>query len=57
MTTQLLNYINGSWTRSAVSNYLDVINPATAQALAAVPLSPGAEVGAAAEKAAAAFVE
>lgn len=54
---QLLNYVDGQWVRSAASNYLDVTNPATAQALTTVPMSPGAEVETAVAKAAAAFVE
>lgn len=57
MSTQLLNFIGGSWTRSAAGDYLDVINPATATALATVPLSPGAEVEAAVNKASEAFVD
>ncbi len=36
---QLLNYINGEWPRSTASEYLEVINPATAETLARVPLS------------------
>jgi malonate-semialdehyde dehydrogenase (acetylating)/methylmalonate-semialdehyde dehydrogenase len=54
---QLLNFIDGKWSRSAANEYLDVINPATARAMTAVPMSPGAEVDAAVQKAAAAFVE
>ncbi|MCB9102313.1 MAG: CoA-acylating methylmalonate-semialdehyde dehydrogenase [Anaerolineales bacterium] len=57
MSNQLLNFIGGTWTRSSTSLYLDVINPATAQAMTTVPLSPGAEVDAAVNKAAEAFVE
>lgn len=41
---QLLNFINGKWRRSSASEYLDIINPATAQAMSTVPLSPGGEV-------------
>lgn len=55
--TQLLNFINGQWQHSSASEYLDVINPATAQAMTAVPLSPAAEVDTAVQNAAAAFVE
>ncbi len=54
---QLLNYVDGQWTRSSASDYLDVINPATAQAITTVPLSPGAEVDAAVQKAQTAFHE
>jgi malonate-semialdehyde dehydrogenase (acetylating)/methylmalonate-semialdehyde dehydrogenase len=53
--TQLLNYVNGQWQRSAAVELLDVTNPATAQVLAQVPLSPAAEVNAAAQSAQAAF--
>jgi malonate-semialdehyde dehydrogenase (acetylating)/methylmalonate-semialdehyde dehydrogenase len=51
----LLNFVGGQWQRSASSNYADVVNPATAQALATVPLSPAAEVDAAVQAAAKAF--
>ncbi|GAB4463384.1 MAG: CoA-acylating methylmalonate-semialdehyde dehydrogenase [Anaerolineae bacterium] len=54
---QLLNFINGQWQRSGANNYLDVTNPATAQVMTQVPLSPGAEVAEAVEKAAAAFID
>lgn len=54
---QLLNFVGGTWVRSSASEYLDVINPATAQAMTTVPLSPGAEVDDAVQKASAAFVE
>ncbi|MDM8518544.1 CoA-acylating methylmalonate-semialdehyde dehydrogenase [Anaerolineales bacterium HSG6] len=54
---QLLNFINGSWQRSSAAEYLDVENPATAEILAQVPLSPGAEVDQAVQVAANAFVE
>ncbi len=45
---KLKNYINGAWFESAASQYLDVNNPATGEALARVPLSPPEEVGQAA---------
>ena len=54
-TEQLLNYVNGDWTRSSAADFLDVVNPATAQAITSVPLSPGAEVDEAVQRAAAAF--
>ena len=38
--TVLNNYINNEWRRSSASEYLDVTNPATAEVLGAVPLSP-----------------
>ncbi len=58
MTTvdRLNNYISGAW-RPAAAETLPVINPATAETLAEVPLSAGAEVAAAAEAAVAAFKE
>ncbi len=52
----LSNYIDGQWCVSTATEYLDVINPATAQLLAKVPLSPASEVNQAAEAAAAAFI-
>jgi malonate-semialdehyde dehydrogenase (acetylating)/methylmalonate-semialdehyde dehydrogenase len=57
MTTdgRLLNYINGEWRQSAAADYLEVINPATSEVLAQVPLSPASEVDTAAQAAALAF--
>jgi len=51
----LRNYIGGSWLASASTTCLDVINPATGEALASVPMSPAAEVDQAARAAANAF--
>ncbi len=51
----LKNYINGEWRVSSATDYLDVINPATAETLGRTPLSPASEVDAAAQAAAAAF--
>ncbi len=51
----LLNFIDGQWRRSAATAVLDVTNPATAQLIAQVPLSPGAEVDEAVEAAQRAF--
>lgn len=51
----LQNYINGQWCYSSSSEYQDVINPATTESLAKVPLSTAAEVAAAADAAATAF--
>lgn len=53
--SQLPNYINGQWRRSSTSEYLDVINPATAEVLAQVPLGLEADVACAVEAAASAF--
>ena len=52
----LQNYVNGSWRPSGAADYLDVINPATAEMLGRVPLSPAVEVNEAAQAAAEAFV-
>lgn len=59
MTTNghLLNYIDGQWIRSSAGTYLDVKNPATAEVMTQVPLSPADEVNMAAEAAAKAFGE
>jgi len=51
----LQNYVNGQWCDSETKDYLEVINPATTEVLAQVPLSTTAELGQAAEAAAAAF--
>ncbi len=52
---RLSNYINGRWVPSTASEYLPVINPATGEVLAEVPLSGEADVARAVEAAAAAF--
>lgn len=53
--TVIHNYINGEWCAANTSEYLDVINPATAEVLAKVPLSPVSEVDRAAQSASEAF--
>jgi malonate-semialdehyde dehydrogenase (acetylating)/methylmalonate-semialdehyde dehydrogenase len=55
MSEQLLNYIGGAWRAPAGVASLDVHNPATAEILARVPLSPPAEAAHAAHAAATAF--
>ena len=58
VTTQapdLQNYVHGGWRRSATQEYVDVINPATAELLARTPLSTSADVDAAVQAAADAF--
>ena len=55
MIERLPNFIDGSWRTSARQQALNVLNPASAQVLAQVPLSPAAEVHQAAETAARAF--
>ncbi|MBI5305303.1 MAG: CoA-acylating methylmalonate-semialdehyde dehydrogenase [Chloroflexi bacterium] len=57
MTRQLENFIDGQWMRSQASEYLDIMNPATLETLAQVPLSPGADVMIAANAASQASVE
>src|SRR6202163_2355655 len=54
-TPDLQNYIHGGWRRSATQEYVDVINPATAELLARTPLSSAADVDAAVQAAADAF--
>ncbi len=51
----LKNYIDGKWRASSASEYLDVTNPATAEVLGRVPLSPPPEVDQAAQAAQAAL--
>ncbi|MCC6602353.1 MAG: CoA-acylating methylmalonate-semialdehyde dehydrogenase [Anaerolineae bacterium] len=52
---KVMNFINGTWQPSAAADYLDVVNPATAETLGQVPLSPASEVDAAAQVAQQAF--
>jgi malonate-semialdehyde dehydrogenase (acetylating)/methylmalonate-semialdehyde dehydrogenase len=54
---KLNNFIDGSWIESTASKILEVHNPATAEVLATVPLSPAEEVDRAAKMAAVAFHE
>jgi malonate-semialdehyde dehydrogenase (acetylating)/methylmalonate-semialdehyde dehydrogenase len=51
-----LNYIHGEWRRSSSGESLDVFNPATAEVIGRVPISPASEVDQAAQAAAAAFL-
>ena len=53
----ILNFINGEWRRSGAEEHLDVFNPATADVLGKVPLSPAEEVNQAASVAAEAFID
>lgn len=55
-TSTLQNYINGQWFASSATEYLNVINPATTEVIAKVPLSPATEVEQAVQAAAEAFV-
>ena len=56
MVERLQNFIDGAWSPSSAEQALNVLNPASAQVLAQVPLSPAAEVNQAAESAARAFI-
>ncbi len=49
---KILNYINGEWIEPSVSEYVDVINPATGAVIARTPLSRVSDVEAAARAAA-----
>lgn len=55
MAQRLLNYIGGTWRESSAAEALNVLNPASGQVLAEVPLSPAADVDRAVEAAARAF--
>jgi malonate-semialdehyde dehydrogenase (acetylating)/methylmalonate-semialdehyde dehydrogenase len=57
VTQRLRNFVNGAWRSSDAREVLPVLNPASAQVLAEVPLSPAAEVGLAVEAASKAFEE
>jgi len=52
---KILNYIDNEWVPSRAEEFVDVINPANAEVIARTPLSPAAEVDAAAQAAAQAF--
>jgi malonate-semialdehyde dehydrogenase (acetylating) / methylmalonate-semialdehyde dehydrogenase len=54
---QLLNYIAGTWRRSRASEFLDVRNPATAETIVRVPLTPPEEIDEAARAAQSAFAD
>jgi len=53
--TRVPQFINGQWADSQASDWQDVINPATSEILASVPLADAAEVTRAIEAAAAAY--
>jgi malonate-semialdehyde dehydrogenase (acetylating) / methylmalonate-semialdehyde dehydrogenase len=55
--TRVPHYLNGQWTDSKSNEWQDVINPATGEVLARVPLASPSEVNAAIEAAAAAYPE
>jgi malonate-semialdehyde dehydrogenase (acetylating)/methylmalonate-semialdehyde dehydrogenase len=52
-----MNYVNGQWQKSSASQHLEVHNPATAEVLGLVPLSPAADVDQAAQAAAQAYAQ
>ena len=54
---KILNYINGEWVESKATEFVDVLNPATAELMGRTPLSSKAEVDAAARAASQAFLE
>ncbi|MGH9467380.1 MAG: aldehyde dehydrogenase family protein, partial [Terriglobales bacterium] len=56
-TEVMENFIGGTWKGAAGADGQPVLNPATAEALALVPLSPPEEVDRAVRAAAAAFPE
>lgn len=56
-TMTLPNYLNGEWRASRATQALDVLNPATAEILGKVPLSPAQEVDEVAQTAYAAYQE
>ncbi len=49
------NYVNGRWCESTATDFVEVVNPATAEVIGRTPLSPAAEVDAAVRAAEAAF--
>lgn len=57
MPENLQNFIGGEWKQSTAAESMNVLNPASAEVLARVPNSPAADVGAAVDVAARAFVE
>jgi malonate-semialdehyde dehydrogenase (acetylating)/methylmalonate-semialdehyde dehydrogenase len=52
---KLQNYVNGAWQASTATEYVEVINPATAEVLTRTPLSTEADVHGAVQTAARAF--
>lgn len=53
--TKILNYINNEWVEPKVSEYADVINPATGEVIAKTPLCGKDEIAAATKAASEAF--
>src|SRR5688572_24204927 len=57
MVQTLRNYVGGEWVASTASETREVINPATGEVLAKVPLGTAADVDAAVKAAEAAFTD
>jgi malonate-semialdehyde dehydrogenase (acetylating)/methylmalonate-semialdehyde dehydrogenase len=55
--SKLTHYINGTWTEASATEWRDVVNPATGDVVASVPMADASDVNAAIEAAAAAFPE
>jgi malonate-semialdehyde dehydrogenase (acetylating) / methylmalonate-semialdehyde dehydrogenase len=53
--SKIANYIDGCWSEAKTSEWREVVNPATGEILASVPLAGATDVNAAVEAAAAAF--
>ena len=53
--TKVLNYFDGRWVEPKSAEWRDLVNPATGETLAQVPLSAASEVGAVVEAAATAY--
>ena len=53
--TEILNYFDGTWHKSAATEFVNVTNPATAEVIARTPISSKADVDAAVQSAAEAF--
>ena len=56
-TREILNYIGGKWQPSSGADYQDVVNPATAEVLGRVPLSPAIDIELAAQAASDVFTQ
>src|ERR1700675_2970221 len=57
LSTKIPQFINGQWVESHASEWLDVVNPATAEVLGRVPNADAAEVTRAIDSAQAAYPE
>jgi malonate-semialdehyde dehydrogenase (acetylating)/methylmalonate-semialdehyde dehydrogenase len=55
MAERLRNYVDGAWRDSAATDFRDIVNPATGETLAEVPLGGAADVDAAVRAAETAF--